>query len=82
MRLALEKVVELEKVEVPEEELSAEYAKLAEQYKMEEDKVRGYIPEADLKLDLAVNKVIAMLKDSADITEVEEVKEDEAKDAE
>ena len=82
VRLALEKVVELEKVEVPEEELSAEYAKLAEQYKMEEDKVRGYIPEADLKLDLAVNKVIAMLKDSADITEVEEVKEDEAKDAE
>ena len=41
IRLALEKIVELEKLEASKEEIDAEYAKMAEAYKMDVDKVKG-----------------------------------------
>lgn len=67
IRLALEEIVKLEKIEVPEEELNAEYAKLAEQYKMDEKQVRSLIPEDSFKMDLAVNKAIDLVKENAKI---------------
>ena len=40
-RLALEKIVELEQIEPAEDEIEAEYAKLAENYKMDIDKIKA-----------------------------------------
>lgn len=69
IRLALEKIVELENIVPSAEEIAAEYDKMAENYKMEVEKIKGYIPEKDLVKDLAVNKAIDLIKDSAEISE-------------
>ena len=69
IRLALEKIVELENIQPSAEEIAAEYDKMAENYKMEVEKIKGYIPEKDLVKDLAVNKAIDLIKDSAEIVE-------------
>ena len=36
-------------------------------YKMEVEKVRGIVPEADVKKDLAVNRAIDFVKENAEI---------------
>lgn len=71
IRLALEKIAELEKIEVTEADLNAEYEKMAAEYKMELDKIKAAIPEKELKKDLSVSKAIAVLKENAEITEVD-----------
>lgn len=77
-RLALEKIAELENITPSEEELEAEYAKLAESYGVEADKVKSVIPAEEISKDLAVGKAIDLVKENAVITEVEEKTEEEA----
>ena len=67
LRLALEKIAKLENIEPSEEDLNAEYDKLAEQYKMEADKIKGLIPAAELSKDIAVEKAMNLVKESANI---------------
>ena len=74
MRLALEAIVKAEAIEASEEELAAEYEKLAGMYGMEADAVKAAIPEKDIKHDLAMNKAIDLVKASAVITDVKEKK--------
>lgn len=71
-RLALEKIAALENITPSEEELEAEYAKLAESYGVEADKVKSVIPAEEISKDLAVGKAIDLVKENAVITEVEE----------
>lgn len=78
-RLALEKIAELENITPSEEELEAEYAKLAESYGVEADKVKSAIPAEEISKDLAVGKAIDLVKENAVITEVEEKTEEKAK---
>ncbi|MGN0451290.1 MAG: trigger factor [Acutalibacteraceae bacterium] len=77
-RLALEKIVELENITPNEEELEAEYAKLAENYGVELEKVKAAIPAEEISKDLAVGKAIDFIKENAVITEVEEKTEEKA----
>ena len=65
IRLALEKVVELEKIEASDEDFDKEVNRIAEAYKMEADKVRAIVPEADVRKDLAVNKRLTSLRSNA-----------------
>ena len=69
IRLALEKIAELEKIEVSEDDLNAEIKRIAESYKMEEEKVRQIAPIDEIKKDLAVNKAIDLVRANAVITE-------------
>ena len=69
IRLALGKIVELEKIEASDDELNAEIKRLADLYQMEEDKIRSVIPVEEVKKDLAVNKAIDLIKSSAVVTE-------------
>ena len=69
IRLALEAVAAAENIEASEEEVSAEIKRIADQYKMEEDKVRELVNVEDLKKDLAVNKAIDFIKSHANIVE-------------
>jgi len=69
LQLALEKIVELEGLTATEEEIEAEYARLADMYKVEVDKIRTAIPADMVTRDLAVNKAIALVKENAKITE-------------
>ena len=65
IRLALEKIVELENIAPTEEEVEQEYTRLAEGYKMDVERLKGLIPAADVTKDVAVNKAIDMIRDSA-----------------
>ena len=65
MRLALEKIAELEKIEPTEEDIEAEYNRMAESYKMEADKVKEIIPAESLKEDLGVQLAMKLVKDNA-----------------
>ncbi len=80
-RLALEKIAELEKFEISDEEVDKEYSRLAEQYSVEADRVKAMIPAEELKKDLAVGKAIDFIKANAVITDaVPEEKADEKAD--
>lgn len=69
LRLALEAVAKAEKIEVTEEDIEAEYAKFAEQYNMEVDKIKAAIPASELTKDLSVSKAMAFVTEQAAITE-------------
>ena len=68
-RLALEEIVKLEKIEATEDELNAEFEKMASTYSMDLEKIKELVPAEDIKLDLAVNKAIDLIKSSAEISE-------------
>ena len=70
-RLALEKIVELEKIEATEEELDARFEEMAKQYGMEVEAVKNAVPASELAKDVAVGKAIDLVKETAVITEVE-----------
>ena len=65
LRLALEKIAELENIEVTDEEAAEEIQKIADQYKMSVEQVKTYIREEDVKKDIAVGKAVEVVKDSA-----------------
>lgn len=75
VRMALEKIVELENIVPTAEDLDAEFEKLAKQYNMEADKIKAMIPESELTQDVAVSKAIALVKDAAKIKDVEKKSE-------
>lgn len=64
-RLALEKIVELEKIEVTEDDINKEYEKLADMYKMEAEQLKGMISAEGLKDDLAIGKAIDLVVENA-----------------
>lgn len=72
LRLALEKIANLENLEVTEEDVNNEFNKLAEEYKMEVENVKRAIPEETLRTDLKIEKAIDFVKDNANIEEVTE----------
>ena len=65
MRLALEKIAELEKIEPTDEEIEEEYKKMAEMYNMEADKVKEIIPVDSVKEDLSVQLAMKHIEDNA-----------------
>ena len=71
IRLALEEIVKLEKIEPTEEELNAEYERLSSNYSIEIEKIQELIPAEDVKLDIAVNKAIDLIKSSAEVSQGE-----------
>lgn len=72
LRLALEKIAELENITVTDEDLEKEYADMAEQYKMDVDKVKAAVPADAVKNDLRIEKALDLVRDSAKIEEVAE----------
>ena len=56
IRLALEKIAELEGMDVTEEDLTAEFDKLAENNKMDIAKVKELLAAEDLKADMLCQK--------------------------
>ena len=70
MRLAFEKIAELEGLEPTAEEIEAQIAEYAEMYQMDVEKIKASIPEVELVKDLKVKKASDFIKDNAKITEV------------
>ncbi len=78
-RLALEKIVELEKLTADEKDIEEHYKQLAENYGVEIDRVKAAIPQSEIEKDIACTKAIDLIKENAVLTEKSE---DEAKPAE
>ena len=67
-RLVLEAVAEAEKLEATEEDLEKEYAKMAEQYKLDVDKVKeifGEYQKEELKKDIVIQKAAELVTEAA-----------------
>ena len=62
--LVLEAIVKAEAIEASDEEVEAEYKKLAENYGMEIDRIKQLISVDNIKYDLAQQKAIELLKNS------------------
>ncbi len=69
MRLALEKIVELENIVPTEEEINAQIEKMANDYGVTVEQVKNAVPAEEIAKDLAVNKAIDLVKAEAVITE-------------
>lgn len=65
LRLALEKIAELENIQVSDEDCDKEFENLAKTYGMEVDKVKEIVPVEGLKKDIAVEKAVDVVRDSA-----------------
>lgn len=65
IRLALEKIAQLENIQVDDEAIEAEYNRLAENYKMEVEKVKEIIGKDGLVEDIKVEKAMELVRESA-----------------
>ena len=65
IRLALEKIAELENIEVNDEAIEAEYNKLAENYNMDVEKVKEIIGKDGLIEDIKVEKAMDLVRENA-----------------
>lgn len=63
--IALEAIVAAENIEVTDEEIDAEVAKLADQYKMEADQIKAAVPADQLASDIKTRKALDLVVESA-----------------
>ncbi len=68
IRLALEKIAKLENITASEEDIEAEYKKIAEMYQIEADKIKTFVPAEEISKNLAMQKAIDFVRDNASIT--------------
>ncbi len=79
IELALEKIVELENLEVSEEETEKEFADMAERYKIEVDAVKKAVAADTLVRELKMRKASALVTDNAVAEAAEEKTEEKPK---
>lgn len=68
-RLVLEAIAKAENIEISDEKIDAEIAKMAEAYKMEADKLKEFMGENEknqMKNDMAVQEAVTFLVDNAE----------------
>lgn len=71
VRLALEKIAELEGIKAEQADTDAEYARYAEQYQMDVEQIKKAVPETEINKDIVVQKAIDFVRENAVITEVD-----------
>ena len=67
-RLALEKIAVLENIEVSEDDINAEYEKIATAYGIELDQVKASIDAEAIAADMKVQKAMELVTKNADVT--------------
>ena len=65
LRLALEKIAELEKIEVTDADIDEEIQRIADSYQMEAAKVREMVPTDSIAQDMKVKKAMDFVKEKA-----------------
>ncbi len=63
--IALDAIVEAEKIEATEEEIDAEIAKLAEQYQMQAEQIKKAVPTEQIASDIKSKKAVDLIVSSA-----------------
>lgn len=69
LRLALEKIAELEGVVATDEDINGEYEGIAKAYNVPVDQVKSSIDEDSISMDMKVKKAMDLVKEKAVITE-------------
>lgn len=65
LRLALEKIAELEKLEATEEDINGEIKRIADAYQMKEEDVRKAVPLDSVAEDMKVKKAMDLVREKA-----------------
>ena len=65
INVTLEKIAEVEGVEVTDEDMTAEFESLAKQYSLEVDKVKEMVPAEEIKASLKIRKAVKVIVDNA-----------------
>ncbi|MFR0879881.1 MAG: trigger factor [Oscillospiraceae bacterium] len=83
LRLALEKIAELENIEISEDEINNQLQEIADANNLSLDDVKNRLPMDDFLTDLKVNKALDLVKDNAviDNTIDPSKKDEEAEEA-
>lgn len=82
LQLALEKIGEIEDLSATEEEIDAEYQKLAEMYGVDVEKLKGIFPDENIKADIINEKAVKLVVEHAKAVKPEKKPEAETADAE
>ena len=83
--LALEKIAELEKIEISEEDIENEYQQITVDYQVELEYAKSALPAEEITRSLTMRRALEVLKNSAKVTYLDkapEVAEESAADAE
>ncbi len=65
INVTLAKIAEAESIVISDEDVNEEYENLAKQYSLELDKVKGMVPEAEIKASLETRKAVKVIVDAA-----------------
>jgi trigger factor len=65
INVTLEKIGEVEGIEVSEDEINAELESLAAQYQLELEKVKSMVPAEEITASLKTRKAVKVIVDSA-----------------
>ncbi len=79
-RLALQKVADQENIAVTEQEIADEYAKMAEQYKMDVEKIKTIVAEDALSGDLRISNALEFIKTNAKVKKASKKKAEETEE--
>jgi trigger factor len=70
--LALNKISELEKIEISDDELEKEYQEASERFKVELEELKESVASEDMVRDLKLKRAAQVVKDSAVVTKFED----------
>ena len=79
--LALEKIAELEKIEISEEDIEAEYKQISTDYNVELDYAKSALPAEEIVHTLTMRRAIDAVKDTAKVTYLDKAPEESAEEA-
>ena len=63
--MTLEKIAEVEGIEVTEEDLNAEFEAMAKQYELEIEKIKEMVPVEEIKANLKTRKAVKVITETA-----------------
>ncbi len=79
INVTLEKIAEVEGIEVTDEDMAAEFEAVAKQYSLEVEKVKEMVPTDEIKASLKIRKAVKVIVDSAVATAPKAAKKPAAK---
>lgn len=80
--LALEKIAELEKIEISEEDIENEYKQISTDYNVEIDYAKSALPSEEIVRSLTLRRAVEAVKSTAKVTYLDKAPEEPAEDAE
>ncbi len=74
--LALEKIAEIEKIEISEEDIEAEYKQISTDYNVELDYAKSALPSEEIVHSLTMRRAVNLVKEAAKVTYLDKAPEE------